>query len=91
MLERADHYPYELSGGEMQRVAIARALANNPLIILMDDPAGNLDSKKTLELVELVRGINREREVTFVIVTHNRLVADMTEKKYRLEDGRMIG
>jgi len=91
LLERADHYPYELSGGEMQRVAIARALANNPPIILMDEPTGNLDSKKTLELVELVRGINREREVTFVIVTHNRLVADMTEKKYRLEDGRMIG
>lgn len=90
LLERADHYPYELSGGEMQRVAIARALANDPLIVLMDEPTGNLDSKTTLELMKLVRRINREKRVTFVIVTHNKLVADMTEKKYRLEDGKII-
>jgi len=89
LLKRADHYPHQLSGGEMQRVAIARALANEPPLVLMDEPTGNLDSKSTAELMELIRELNEEEEQTFVIVTHDELVAKMTKRVLRLVDGQI--
>jgi putative ABC transport system ATP-binding protein len=79
--------PMELSGGEQQRVAIARALVTNPSIILGDEITGNLDSKTTQEIVQLVQDLNRRFNTTFIIVTHNMDVANQTHRIIRLRDG----
>jgi len=81
--------PTELSGGEQQRVAIARALMNRPAIVLGDEPTGNLDSKTGYEVVELVRELNREMNITFVLVTHNPEVANATRRIIHLRDGKI--
>jgi putative ABC transport system ATP-binding protein len=86
---RADHKPDELSGGEQQRVAIARALANNPSIILADEPTGDLDSKSAMMFMEMVKELNKKMDQTFVIVTHDPLVVHECTKAYTIRDGRI--
>lgn len=86
--DRVNHKPNELSGGQQQRVAIARALMNNPAIILADEPTGELDSKTSLEIIEILKKLNCQNNQTFLIVTHNTEVADACKKKIRLKDGK---
>jgi putative ABC transport system ATP-binding protein len=90
LTEWADHYPNELSGGQKQRVAIARALISKPKIILADEPTGALDSKTSLEVMELLTKLNREERITTIIVTHESGVANSTDKIVHIKDG-LIG
>ena len=85
--ERASHKPNELSGGEQQRVAIARALINQPAVILADEPSGNLDTESSEELHKLFFKLRKELGQTFVIVTHNRELAAMADRKMTIRDG----
>ncbi len=87
---RVHFLPGQLSGGERQRVAIARALANHPAIILADEPTGNLDSKSTAEIMDLLRQLNREQGTTFIVVTHNLAVARAANRIVTLRDGRVL-
>ena len=82
--------PSQLSGGQQQRVAIARALATKPHIVLADEPTGNLDSKTSLEVMLLLEKLNREFSQTIVMITHNEELAQMTSRRIRIEDGRII-
>jgi len=86
--DRVNHKPNELSGGQQQRVAIARALVNNPTVILADEPTGELDSKTSLEIIEMLKKLNEKNNQTFLIVTHNTEVADACKKKIHLKDGK---
>lgn len=88
LLERAHHYPSQLSGGEQQRVAIARALANNPLILLADEPTGNLDSTNGHHVVEILLDVNRRRGTTVVLVTHDNELAGISEVTLAMRDGQ---
>lgn len=88
LTERGHHYPSQLSGGEQQRVAIARALANDPPILLADEPTGNLDSKNGHHVVELLRNVNRVRGTTVVMVTHDSELADQSDVVLSMRDGR---
>lgn len=90
LADRADHLPHELSGGEQQRVAIARALVGDPHIILADEPTGNLDSKNSAEIYKLMRTINQEQQVTFLVVTHERELASYCDRTIELCDGRVV-
>ena len=87
---RAHHYPSQLSGGEQQRVALARALANNPAIILADEPTGNLDSQNGRHIMELLRGIHASRGTTLVLVTHDAELAALADARLILRDGRVV-
>ena len=86
--DRRRHIPKELSGGQAQRVAIARALIDEPKIVLADEPTGNLDSKTGEQILNLLQKLNREEKVTMIVVTHDMKIADMTERKIKLVDGR---
>ncbi len=88
--ERVEHRPAQLSGGEQQRVAIARALANNPEIILADEPTGNLDSRIGKEIIELLIKLNKEKNITLVMVTHEQNIARQTKRIIYLKDGKII-
>jgi ABC-type lipoprotein export system ATPase subunit len=90
MLHRKDHWPHELSGGEMQRVAIARALVNGPSILLADEPTGNLDSKAGLEVLDLLARLNLERRVTILLATHSQEAAAYAHRLIRLRDGTLL-
>lgn len=85
--DRMNHKPAELSGGEQQRVAIARALANNPRFLLMDEPTGNIDSKTANEIVSLIESLNKEKNVTIIMVTHDQRLADRAMKTVHMFDG----
>jgi putative ABC transport system ATP-binding protein len=87
---RAHHYPSQLSGGEKQRVAIARAFANDPSILLADEPTGNLDSRNGRHVLELMTEMNRRRNTTLVLVTHDAEIAAMADRQISLRDGRVI-
>lgn len=88
LAERMNHKPNELSGGQQQRVAIARALMNNPTVILADEPTGELDSKTSLEIIEILKKLNKDNKQTFLIVTHNNEVAEACKKIIKLKDGK---
>ncbi|MBX7406362.1 ABC transporter ATP-binding protein [Clostridium chauvoei] len=85
--DRINHKPSELSGGQQQRVSIARALINNPKIILADEPTGNLDSKTSIEILDLLKELNRKYNMTFVVVTHSHVVYNYADKIIKMQDG----
>lgn len=87
--EIANRKPSEISGGQQQRVAIARAMANEPKILLCDEPTGNLDSKTGRQVMEIVRKMNEEKEVTVVLVTHDLSLADYADRIVRIRDGKI--
>jgi len=87
--EKEFHYPGQLSGGQMQRAAIARALITNPVILLADEPTGNLDSRNTHEIMRLFRESNKKYDQTIIVVTHDENVAKMADRIIRIEDGRI--
>jgi putative ABC transport system ATP-binding protein len=92
LAERADHVPSKLSGGEQQRVAIARALANDPHVLLADEPTGNLDSTTGSEIIDLLLSLSRdERRRTVILVTHDDDVAARAQRVVRMLDGRLVG
>ena len=90
LADRGHHYPSQLSGGEQQRVAIARALSNDPVIVLADEPTGNLDSKTGHQVIELLLAINRERGTTLVVVTHDQEIAAVADDRVYLRDGQVV-
>ncbi|MDQ1239884.1 MAG: putative transport system ATP-binding protein [Thermodesulfobacteriota bacterium] len=89
--DRIEHLPSQLSGGQQQRVAIARALVNNPDIILADEPTGNLDTRTSAEIIDIFRKLNQERQITFVLVTHDRDIGALTDRRILIRDGKIEG
>lgn len=89
LASRSDHYPGQLSGGEQQRVALARALANQPKILLADEPTGNLDGATGEDIIELMFGIQRERGMTLLLITHDPTLAKRCDHQYRMANGRL--
>jgi putative ABC transport system ATP-binding protein len=89
--DRADHKPSQLSGGEQQRVAIARALANEPNLILADELTGNLDTTTGDEILHLLRQLNKEEGKTFILITHDAIVGQNTDRLIQLSDGVIVG
>ena len=87
LANRAEHKPSELSGGEQQRVAIARALVNNPAVVFADEPSGNLDSKSSQALHQLFLKLREEFGQTFIMVTHNKELANLADRKMKIKDG----
>lgn len=88
--DRVQHRPAELSGGQRQRVTIARALVNNPAIVWADEPTGNLDSKSSSDVLSLMRKLNRERQQTFIIVTHDPQIGNSCDRILRMADGLIV-
>ena len=88
--ERAEHKPHALSGGEQQRVAVARALINSPSIVMADEPTGNLDSANAKELHNLFIDLRNKFQQTFLIVTHNEEMAQMSDRILHMKDGMMV-
>jgi putative ABC transport system ATP-binding protein len=87
--ERVHHTPSQLSGGQQQRVAIARALVNEPELLLADEPTGNLDSRTSVEVMELLQRLNRERGITIVLITHEHDIAEYAQRIVSVRDGRV--
>jgi putative ABC transport system ATP-binding protein len=85
--ERLDHHPNQLSGGQQQRVAIARALVNNPKMLLADEPTGNLDTRTSIDVMEIFQRLNEERGITVVLVTHERDIAEYATRIIAFRDG----
>jgi putative ABC transport system ATP-binding protein len=90
LIPSAHHYPTQLSGGEQQRVALARALANDPPIVLADEPTGNLDTANGRHIMELLQTVHRSRRATLVLVTHDAELAAMADERIVLRDGRVV-
>jgi ABC-type lipoprotein export system ATPase subunit len=90
LADRVDHLPNQMSGGERQRVAIARSLANQPAIVLADEPTGDLDSQSGAEVIALMQQLNHELGTTFIVVTHDPAVARQTERILIMRDGRIV-
>ncbi len=88
--KRRDHLPSELSGGQQQRTSIGRALVTNPAIILADEPTGNLDSKSSEEIVELLKKSNRDYKQTIIMITHNLEIASRADRVIKIEDGKIV-
>jgi putative ABC transport system ATP-binding protein len=88
--ERVHHTPSQLSGGQQQRVAIARALVNDPELLLADEPTGNLDSRTSVEVMELLQRLNRERNITIVLITHEHDIAEYAQRVVSVRDGRVV-
>ncbi|KAF5410625.1 MAG: putative ABC transporter ATP-binding protein [Candidatus Methanocomedens sp.] len=88
--DRALHLPSELSGGEQQRVSIARALANNPRLILADEPTGNIDSKTGGKIIDLMKKLNKEQGITFIVTTHDMVMANNADRVITITDGEII-
>lgn len=88
--ERMDHHPSQLSGGQQQRVAIARALANEPAILMCDEPTGNLDTQTSKDVIQLFRDLNRENRITVILVTHDPAVAHVARRVVVLRDGLIV-
>jgi putative ABC transport system ATP-binding protein len=88
--DRQHHYPAQLSGGEQQRLSLARAFVNDPEIILADEPTGNLDSKNSDRIIELLKDLHRVKGATIILVTHESQVADQSQRILTLEDGKII-
>ena len=89
--ERRTHLPNELSGGQQQRTSIGRAMITNPAIILADEPTGNLDSKSSDEIVELLKKSNRDYKQTIIMITHNMEIAKVADRIIKIEDGKIVG
>src|SRR5450432_2079202 len=87
---RLDHFPSKLSGGERQRVAIARALANDPALLLADEPTGNLDSDNANSVLDLLSSFQRDRGLALLIVTHSSEIADRADRIVRMKDGKEV-
>jgi putative ABC transport system ATP-binding protein len=87
MLERRDHFPRQMSGGEQQRIAIARALVNSPPILFCDEPTGNLDSKTGENILKIIAQLNKERNMTVVLVTHNEELVKFAKRTLHMKDG----
>jgi putative ABC transport system ATP-binding protein len=90
LAERADHMPNQLSGGQQQRVAIARALVNEPELILADEPTGNLDSRTSIEIMDILQRLNRERGITIILITHEHDIAEYAARIVTVRDGRVL-
>ena len=88
--ELANRMPREMSGGQQQRVAIARALANNPSILLCDEPTGNLDTRSGRQIMDILKKLNEEERVTVVLVTHDPSLADYVDRVVRIRDGKVV-
>ena len=88
--DRKDHLPNELSGGQQQRVAIGRSLINNPAIVLADEPTGNLDSKTSDDIVNLLRESNKKYDQTMIMITHNLELAAKADRIIKIEDGKLV-
>jgi putative ABC transport system ATP-binding protein len=88
--ERQHHMPNQLSGGQQQRVAIARALINEPAIILADEPTGNLDSRTSIEVMDIFQRLNQERGITILLITHEHDIAEYAERLIAFRDGRVV-
>jgi putative ABC transport system ATP-binding protein len=86
---REKHHPSQLSGGQQQRVAIARALINNPSILLADEPTGNLDTRTSVEIMDIFQRLNRDRQLTILLVTHEEDIARYAHRMVRFRDGRV--
>ena len=90
MENRRNHLPNELSGGQQQRTSVGRALITNPAIILADEPTGNLDSKASDEIVDLLKKSNRDYNQTIIMITHNLEIAKCADRIIKLEDGKIV-
>src|SRR5213594_2295464 len=90
LVQRAHHMPNQLSGGQQQRVAIARALVNDPEILLADEPTGNLDSRTSVEIMEILQRLNRDKGITIILITHEHDIAEYGHRVITFRDGRVV-